>query len=50
MPLYVEIRYSIHKASFSSKLNNEPNKLECYITLGWKGLPITTTLAYWNNS
>ncbi len=23
---------------FSSKLTNRPNKLECYITQGWKGL------------
>ncbi len=27
----------IHNASFSSKLTHGPNKLECYITLGWKG-------------
>jgi len=26
---------------------NGPNKLECYITLGWKGLPGANTLAYW---
>jgi hypothetical protein len=25
---------------------NGPNKLECCITLGWKGLPVTCTLAY----
>ncbi len=25
---------------------NGPNKLECYITQGWK-LPVTTTPAYW---
>jgi hypothetical protein len=24
-----------------------PNKLECCITLGWKSLPGTNTLAYW---
>jgi hypothetical protein len=24
---------------------NGPNRLECYITFGWKGLPITNTLA-----
>ncbi len=24
-----------------------PNNLEIYITLGWKGLPGTNTLAYW---
>jgi hypothetical protein len=27
-------------------LMNGPNKLECYITLGWKGLHRTNTLAY----
>ncbi len=26
------------------------NKLERYIKLGWKGLPPTTTLAYWSHS
>jgi ABC-type lipoprotein release transport system permease subunit len=26
---------------------NGPNKLECYITLGWKGLLGTNALAYW---
>jgi hypothetical protein len=26
---------------------NGPKKLESYITLGWKGLPETNTLAYW---
>jgi hypothetical protein len=26
---------------------NQPNKLECYITLGWKGLQVKNTLAYW---
>jgi hypothetical protein len=26
------------------------NNLECYITLGWKGLPVTNTLAYWVKS
>ncbi len=25
---------------------NEPNKLECKITLGWEGLPETNTEAY----
>jgi len=28
---------------------NGPNKLDCYITLGWKG-PWTNTLAYWAHS
>jgi hypothetical protein len=25
---------------------NGPNKVKCYITLGWKGLPETNALAY----
>jgi hypothetical protein len=25
----------------------EPNKLECFITLGWIGLPVTNTPANW---
>jgi len=25
---------------------NGPDKLECYITQDWKGLPVTNTLAY----
>jgi hypothetical protein len=25
---------------------DRPNKLECYTTLGWNGLPGTKTLAY----
>ncbi len=40
----------IHSTSFSLKFKNEPNKLECYITLGLKGLPLTNTLAYWQHS
>jgi hypothetical protein len=28
-------------------LTTAPNELECYITLGWNGLPVTKTLAYW---
>ncbi len=28
----------IHNTSFSSKLMNEPLKLECYITVGYKML------------
>jgi hypothetical protein len=24
-----------------------PHKLDCFITLGWKGLPWTNTLVYW---
>jgi hypothetical protein len=30
----------------TSILTNAPNKLKCYITLRWKGLTRTTTLAY----
>jgi hypothetical protein len=30
----------------SLELKNGPNKLECYITLDWKGLQRTNTLAY----
>jgi hypothetical protein len=29
---------------------NGPNKLKCYITLGWKSLTVTNTLAYWAHS
>ncbi len=29
---------------------NEPNKLECYITLDIKGFIVTNTLAYWEHS
>ena len=29
---------------------NGPNKLECYITLGWKGLPGKRSLAFWTIS
>jgi len=32
-----------------SNLQKWPNKLECYITLGWKGLPVTNTLALWTH-
>jgi hypothetical protein len=30
----------IHNPLLYSQLTNGPNKLECYITLGWKGLPV----------
>jgi hypothetical protein len=36
-------RRRIHYPSFSSKLKNEPNKLECYITLDSKDLPLANT-------
>jgi hypothetical protein len=35
-----------HNTSFSSQLNIEPNKLNCYNILGRKGLPMTNPLAY----
>ncbi len=38
---------SIHSTSFYSQLTNWPNKLECYITVGYKCLTGTNTLAYW---
>jgi hypothetical protein len=28
---------------------NRPDKLECYITQGWKGLPETNTLDCWDH-
>jgi hypothetical protein len=31
----------IHNTLFSFELKNEPNKLECFVTLSWKGLPLT---------
>jgi hypothetical protein len=40
----------IHIASFSLQLSNGPNKLECYITLGWKGLKWTNALPNWAHS
>jgi len=33
---------------FSSQLTKTTDKLECYITLGWKGLSWTNTLSYWS--
>ncbi len=29
---------------------NQPNKLDCSITLSWKGLPVINTLTYWASS
>jgi hypothetical protein len=40
------LRDLLCKTLFSSQLMIEPNKLKCYITLGWKGLTATNTLAY----
>jgi hypothetical protein len=36
----------IHNTPFSLQLMSRTNKLEYYITLGWKSLPGTNTLAY----
>jgi hypothetical protein len=38
-----ETRDRIHSSSFSSQIKNEPNKLECLITLGWKGMSVVNT-------
>jgi hypothetical protein len=40
------MRGRIHNTSFYSKIKNRPNKLEFYITLGWKGLLPDNTIAY----
>jgi hypothetical protein len=37
----IDCRGRIYNTSFSLLLVNGPNKLECYITLGWKGFPDT---------
>ncbi len=37
-------------ASFSLLLKNGPYELECFITLGQKGLPGTSAQAYWAHS
>jgi len=34
----------IHNTPFSLQLTNGSNKIEFYITLGWKGLPETNKL------
>jgi hypothetical protein len=38
--------YYFHKTSFSWWIKMKHNKLECYITSGWKGLQGTNALAY----
>ncbi len=43
---FVGTRYRIHNTPVSSILTNRPNKLDCCITLSWKGLPVTNTLTY----
>ncbi len=42
----VGLRDHIRNTSVSSLLENVPNKLECYVTLIWKGLLETNTLVY----
>jgi len=39
----------IRNASFYTSLANEPNNLNCYITLGSKRLQVTNTLSYKEN-
>ncbi len=46
----INFRGRIRNTSFSSSPTNRPNKLECYIKQGWKGLPATNTLFYWSKS
>jgi hypothetical protein len=41
--------HHIHNTIFSSQLTNRPNKLECYLTLGWKGLLSTNKPDYFAN-
>ncbi len=48
--IFLVIWGRIHSTSFSNQLTNRPNKLECYKTLGWKYLPVASTLTYWSNS
>ncbi len=47
---YLGTRVCIQNTSFSSLLTNGSYKLQHYITLGWKGLPGTNTLANWAHS
>ncbi len=39
----------VYNTYISSQLMNRPNKLECYITLSWKGFSGTSALAYWTH-
>jgi hypothetical protein len=43
-------RDRIHNTPFSLQPTNRLGKLDCYITLIWKVLPRTKTLAYWAHS
>jgi hypothetical protein len=44
------VHHSCNVTLFSSQLTNRHNKLECFITLGWKSLFGANTLAYWTYS
>jgi hypothetical protein len=37
----------INNTQFSLQFMNRPNKLECYIIQGRKGLQVTNTVAFW---
>ncbi len=41
---FIKSFLNTHLGSYSQHYMNQPNKLECYKTLGWKGLPMTNTL------
>jgi hypothetical protein len=41
-----DVEHQVHNASFSLWLTNGTNKLERYITLGQKSLPIENILVY----
>jgi hypothetical protein len=45
--LYKKDQGRICNTSISLQITYGPNKLECYITPGCKGLPGTSTLAFW---
>jgi hypothetical protein len=42
-------KYHFQNTSFNLYLTNGPNKLECYITLGWKDLPVGPFINYKEN-
>jgi hypothetical protein len=48
--LKIDTWYCIHNTPFSLELMNQPNKLDCIITLSWKGLQLPNTLIYWASS
>ncbi len=47
---YIGIWVHIQNTLIFRNLMNEPNKLECYIKIGQKGLSVRNTLAYWVHS